>query len=250
MVKQNLYFHNGGFYAMPHFVGAIVELSKNPTDIGLYYGNSAGASWALVCYLVINGYATIEKVRLDMERVLSESRPISRIITPIYFELLDRCRENWPDDLAQRVSGILNIGVSTRNGHRFINQFKTNADIYNALVCSGTIAGCSNYKSMIDGETCLDGGYTFNPSVLPLNTTIIMSKIRVPLSLTCPPVCIHPFLEERGRRNAKNGLDGELILHDCGKFTMDVWFLIHDLSEKDLTWGRHIERITRSLISK
>jgi hypothetical protein len=243
--KKSLYFHNGGFYAMPHFVGAINELLRKKRRNYNYYGNSAGASWALVCYLILNGHLSFELLNPELERVFSKRRPISSILTPIYCDLIDVMIPYWPADLAKRVSGVLHIGVSTRNGHQFVNQFDTNADLYNALLCSGTISLCSNYESAIDNEVCLDGGYTFLPEHLPENTLIIASGIRAPLSLTCPPSFICPFLEENGRKNVLNGLEQPMVLHELGQMGMEWMLYLHSLMEKDANWSKHIANMTR-----
>lgn len=240
---RRIYFHNGGFYAMPHYIGAIRELSREKRKKTIYYGNSAGASWALVCYLVLCGYIPLDLLTPELYSVFSKSRPLSHILTPIYCDLIDVMIPFWPVDLAQQVSGILNVGISTRNGHKFINHFATNADLYNALLCSGTIALCSNYPSMIGGEVCLDGGYTFLPEQLPNNTLVIASNVRIPVSLTCPPQFICPLLEENGRRNVVHGLDNPLIIHNISPAKMEWLFYLHSCVEKDPKWVRHIHRM-------
>lgn len=211
----------------------------------IYYGNSSGASWALVCYLILNGHLSFELLNPELDRVFSKRRPVSPVLTPIYCDLIDVMTHYWPADLAKRVSGILNIGVSTRNGHQFVNHFDTNADLYNALLCSGTISLCSNYESIIDGTVCLDGGYTFLPEYFPKNTFIIASDIRAPLSLTCPPSFICPFLEENGRKNVLNGLEQPLVLHELGQTGMEWMLYLHSLTTKDPSWSKHIANMTR-----
>lgn len=243
--QRCLYFHSGGFYAMPHFVGAINELLRKKRRDYIYYGNSAGASWALVCYLILNGHLSFELLNPELDRVFSKRRPISPILTPIYCDLIDSMIPYWPADLAKRISGILHIGVSTRNGHHFVNQFDTNADLYNAMLCSGTIALCSNYESVIDGTVCLDGGYTFLPEYLPKNTLIIASGVQVPLCLTCPPSFICPLLEENGRRNVICGLEKPLLLHEVSPIGMEWLLYLHSLTTKDPNWSKHIANMTR-----
>jgi hypothetical protein len=156
----------------------------------------------------------------------------------------------WPADLAERVSGILHIGVSTKTQHKFVNQFKTNADLYNALMCSGTIACLSNYTSIIDGEVCLDGGYRFDETMIPKDATVLASDIRPPLSLTCPPRFLYPWLEENGRRNVIYGRQNPLVIHERGQQEMRITFLLHIRMTKDHQWEQHIEEITRSKITR
>lgn len=246
MPTKNLYFHSGGFYAMPHFIGAIDKLRRKKRKNYTYYGNSAGASWCLVCYLILNGYIDLDYTRVEVQKVFAKSRPVSPILTPIYCDLIDIMAPFWPPDLAQRVSGILHVGVTTKTGHKFINQFATNADLYNALLCSGTIALCSDYESVIDGEVCLDGGYTFQEHMLPENTTIIASDVLVLLSLTVPPPIVCPLLEANGRRNVERGLEKPIILYNGNPTEMYSWFFLHKSIPKDSTWATHIANMTRS----
>jgi len=245
MSAKNLYFHNGGLYGIPHFIGAIDELRKQEHRNYIYYGNSAGASFSLACYLVLNGYMDLDHMRDKIHEVFSKPRSVSPILTPIMIDLIDTVVPFWPVDLAQRVSGILNIGVTTKTGHKFVNQFATNADIYNALLCSGTIALSSNYESIIDGEVCLDGGYVFKQHMIPEDTIIIASDILVLLSLTPPPPIICPLLESNGRRNVKRGLENPIIIYNSKPGEMDIWFKLHSLMSKDLNWATHIANMTR-----
>lgn len=242
---KTIYFHQGGFYALPHYIGAIRELLReNKNTEFIYYGNSAGSSLALVCYLVLNDHVSIEQMKMLCHSVFSKPRPISRILTPIVCDLIDSSIPYWPADFAQRISGVINMGVSTRNGHKWMNEFATNRDIYNTLLCSGTIAGCSNYESTIDGEVCLDGGYTFTPDYLPKDTILIASDVKLPLSLTCPPSFITPFLEENGRRNVKYGLEQPMITHKYPHL-MKWWICLHEYTEKDPKWKGHIRKMCR-----
>jgi len=183
----------------------------------------------------------IDYVRSEVQKVFVKSRPISPILTPIYCDLIDIIAPFWPPDLAQRVSGILNVGVTTRTGHKFINQFRTNADLYNALLCSGTIALCSNYESVYDGEVCLDGGYIFREHMLPENTLIIASDVLVLLSLTIPPSFMCPLLEANGRRNVERGLEQPIVSNPT---EMDLWFHLHRIMPKDSKWATHIANMT------
>jgi hypothetical protein len=251
MEPKKIYFHNGALYGLPHYIGAIRELSLNkPDGVIHYYGNSAGAACALACYLVLNGYIPIDHLQVEMYKVLDQVDTITLTLTPLYCQLLDIMVPYWPVNLAERVSGILHVGVSTKTQHKFVNQFNTNADIYNALMCSGTLAGLSNYESVINGEVCLDGAYMFGYEFVPTNSTVIASDIRVPLSLTCPPRLLYPWLEENGRRNIAYGQQNPLIIHYRGPQYIATTFFIHKIKMKDPQWEQHIEEITRSKITR
>jgi hypothetical protein len=248
MEPRVLYFHNGGWYGMIHHGGAVKELSQEKQLNNIYYGNSAGGAYALACYLVLHGLLEIDHIQREVNKVFDRTILTSHIMTPLFCEFIDMIVPYWPDDLAQRVSGILNIGVSTKLGHRFINRFNTNADLYNTLLCSGTIAGFSNYESIIDGEICLDGGYMFNESLIPKGAVVIAPTIKSPLSLTFPPVFIRPWLEEIGRKNVIYGTERALSITYRNPLVMATLFLIHQYMWKDPKWKQHIETITRSKI--
>ena len=107
---KTIYFHQGGFYALPHYIGAIRELlRKNKNTDFIYYGNSAGASLALVCYLVLNDHVSIETMQKLCYSVFSKPRPISHILTPLFCDLIDSSIPYWPSDLAQRISGVIHL---------------------------------------------------------------------------------------------------------------------------------------------
>jgi hypothetical protein len=176
----SIYFNHGGFYSMPFYIGAIKQLHKeynkpkSNMDRNIkYYGNSAGSSWALVCYLVLNEYIPIEHLEHRLNEPFDKPRPLSCILTPIYVDLLDILAGYFPENLSQLLSGVLHVGVTTRVGHKFVSEYKTNADIYKALLCSGTISGCSCYESVIKGQTCLDGGFTIKREHIPEDAIIV-----------------------------------------------------------------------------
>jgi hypothetical protein len=251
MDPTKLNFHLGALYGIPHYIGAMRELQRNKPDGELhYYGNSAGGACALVCYLMLNGYITIDQIQSGAYKVLDNVGTITVTLTPIYCNLIDVMVPYWPADLAERVSGILYIGVSTKTQHKFVNQFKTNADLYNALMCSGTIVGLSNYPSIIDDEVCLDGAYRIDETMVPKNATVITSDIRPPLALTCPPRFLYPWLEENGRRNVIYGHRYPLFFHEINTKCVRTMFLMHECVAKDPQWEQHIEEITKSKISR
>jgi len=248
----NIYFHHGGFYAMQYFIGAIQQLQKeyNRPNSKLkrkkikYYGNSAGSSFALVCYLVLNGYLNLEQQKQKFDEQYDKKRPISTILTPIYIDLINLMVDLWPDNLAQLITGVLHIGVSTKTGHKFINKFENNCEIYNALMCSGTIAGCSNYESKINGEVCLDGAYLFTNEHLPKKAIIIASDVDIPLCLTIPPKIIRPVLQEKGVITIKQYFshkinDDKLIILNCTPLQMEFYFWLHEKMEKGV-WEEQI----------
>jgi hypothetical protein len=250
MSPRVLYFHNGGWYGMIHHAGAVRELARENQVDNIYYGNSAGGSFALVCYLVLNGYVSIDHIMTEVNKTFDSASLTSLNMTPLFCDFIDIMVPYWPDDLAKRISGIVNIGVSTKSGHRFINQFNTNADIYNTLLCSGTIPGLSGYESIIDGEVCIDGGFLFNINLIPKDAVIIVGNNKSPLSLTFPPAFIRPWIEEDGRRNVIYGPSRPLSIKYRTPFFMISMFLLHELWKKDMQISQYIEKITNSKITR
>jgi hypothetical protein len=203
----NLFFDAGGFYAMPYYSGAIKQLYKEYTTpnskldrIVHYYGNSAGATFAFICFLVFNKYMTVEQVEIQLNDSLDKVnlKHKSFNLTPLYIVLLDRLIQPLPKNIARKVSGFLHVGVSTCSGHEFISDFTTKSDLYHALMCSGTIVGCSNYESKIKGVVCLDGFYCFSDNHLPADTIIISNDNYKLLILTIPPYFIRRELNRAG----------------------------------------------------
>jgi hypothetical protein len=120
-----IYFHCGGFWAMCHYIGAIEQLYKeyNKPNSRLdrnikFYGNSAGSAWALVCYLVLNGIIEVEQMKIKINKQFDKNRPLSHILTPIYCDLIDCIIPYMPPNLHSLVSGVLHIGVTTKDGFR------------------------------------------------------------------------------------------------------------------------------------
>jgi hypothetical protein len=249
MEPKKLYFHNGGFYGLPFYIGAIRELARDPPHGEIhYYCNSAGVFGAVGCYLVMNGYITIYQLQSKLYETMDKIDTITFPITTAMFNIIESFVSYWPADLAVRVSGIVHIGVSTKTQHKFISEFNTNADLYNVLMCSGTIPIASNYKSIIDDEVYLDGGYTFDENLVPKNSTIIAWTC--PIALTCPPRFIYPWIEEKGRRNVVYGQQNPLINHYTEESELKILFMIYAWCNKDPTYEQKIEYLTKSKITR
>jgi hypothetical protein len=263
---DKIYFSSGGFYSLYHHIGAIKELHSeyNKPDSKLsrkiiYYGDSAGASAALICYLVLENLIQIDKV-YDFPSIMSKFDIINLNFTAIGCSLLDRLFDHCPPDLHARISDIIHIGVTTKNGHKHISKFSTNADVYHALLCTSSIPGVSNYDSKIGGETCIDGEYSFKYDSLPNDTIIIrFSTFSAPLTLTIPPLIIQQSLLEFGKKIVIDYINNtKSVTEDYDKTKKfrikDVldnsgWLLIQELMYKNPVWKTHIETKTKSKIS-
>ena len=232
----NIYFAGGGFYTIPYHIGAIKAIQNMGLRNITYYGNSAGSGCAILCYCVMNGLMTIE----DCNAILFDICTTKWATTETLIEMIDAISRYWPKDMATRVSGILNIGVSTINGHKFINKFDTNYDLYNALMCGGTLAGFSDYNGLYDGDICIDGLYTFRHVTLPTDIIYIANFIYAPLSLTNPPKIIYDIEKAIGYANTifgKTNLYNDIVLPDA---ILRALFTIHALSHKNMDYAKHI----------
>lgn len=263
---DKIYFGSGGFYLLYNHIGAIRELHSeyNKPDSKLsrkiiYYGDSAGASAAIICYLVLENLLNLDKL-YEILRFMSNFDITNINFTAIGCSLLDRLFDHCPPDLHARISNIIHIGVTTKNGHKHISQFSTNADVYHALLCSASIPGVSNYESKIDGETCIDGAYSFKYECLPTDTMIItLSMFSAPLTLTIPPVLIQQSLIEFGKQNVIDCVNNSKSVTQTNgnikkcriRSILDTngWLLVQDLMYKNPLWKTHIETKTKSKIS-
>jgi hypothetical protein len=257
---DKIFFGSGGFYALYNHLGSIKELHKeyNKTNSKLsrnivYYGISAGAIASILCYLLLENLIIIDKLNDLMEHV----NITSFNLTSIGIAVLDRLFDICPDDLHKRISNIIHIGVTTKNGYNHISQFTSNADLYNAVVCSSTVAGLSNYDSIINGDVCIDGVYSFKYEYIPVDAIIIDMRIfSVPITITIPPLIIQSMLVEMGKNTVIQYVNNRPVINDdnknfkfAGMLDIRGWLFIHGLTYKNPIWKRHIELKTNSKMS-
>lgn len=264
---DKIYFSSGGFYALYNHIGAIKELHSeyNKSDSKLsrkiiYYGDSAGACASLICYLVLENLLQIDKL-YEILRFIGTIDILNLNFTAIACSLLDRLFDQCPADIHSRISNVIHIGVTTKNGHKHISKFNTNADVYHALLCSVSIPSLSSYDSRIGGETCIDGAYSFNYDCIPADAMIItLSMFSAPLSLTIPPLIIQQSLLGCGKQivvdyvnNTKSAIedDNDKTKKFRLKDILDTngWLLVQELIYKNPMWKTHIETKTKSKIS-
>lgn len=263
---DKIYFGSGGFYSLYHHIGAIRELHAeyNKPDSKLsrkiiYYGDSAGACASLICYLVLENLLQIDKLYENL-RFMNTIDILNLNFTAIGCSLLDRLFDNCPTDLHARISDVIHIGVTTKNGHKHISQFETNADVYHALLCSASIPGISNYESKIGGETCIDGAYSFKYDCIPNDIMIIRTTMfSAPFTLTIPPLIIQQSLLQFGKQvvidyinNTKSVTDKCESIQKCrirDLLDKNGWLAVQELMYKNPMWKTHIETKTKSKIS-
>ena len=252
-----IYFDGGGFWAMSHYIGAIEQLHNeyNKPNSKLdrtihYYGNSAGGTFAFICYLVLNGYIPIDDLDIQLSRQFNKPKEMTHIVTQMYIDILDVLFTYVPSNIAELLSGVLYVGVSTKCGHTFVSEYTTTADITNVLLCSGTIAGFSNYESKIKNETCLDGSYLFLPKHIPEDAIIISNDTPFPLCLTIPDTKTHRKLTKKGKsyvkRYFKYGEQMQITNYDCSPLFMECAFYLHEHMNKCKDYKKHICKLTNS----
>ena len=227
---------------MNQFIGSIHEIISNKDEYvasPFFYGCSAGAGYALACYLVFHGYIPLEKVEQDTYAVFDKPRPMSAIVTPIYCDLIDRLIVYWPANLYELVSGVLHIGVSTQSGFKWINKFNSNYDVYNAMMCSGTIVGFTSYASIYDGAVCIDGAYLFRYGYLPQECLCIDIPLS-PIALTIPPSIIRPYLVAQGREKVRVGRKPQTELDEFSPTFIAMMFVIHAQMTPDPQWEKRL----------
>jgi hypothetical protein len=264
MNYNSIYFDSGGFYMFCILAGSLQEIHSEYHRAGSrigrepkLYGNSAGAACALICYLVLHDLAPISLVDELMFGLIDRQRPFSLSLTPIMCELIDEGIKYWPADLHQRVSGILHIGITTQTGHRYISKFKTNADIYHALLCSMTVVGFSTYDTIYKNRVCIDGWYTFAYTGIREDCLVLTDDLYFPWVLTVPPKIIRKYLMAYGNAMVSDRCNGRTtdrgLIRDEWRVkdpkVADMMLKIHSIWYKDPQWKRHIETKTKSRIS-
>jgi hypothetical protein len=166
----------GGAFGMIYQMGVLRRLRRIHT-IKKIYGNSAGALLGLMLLL---GY-TDEELRSVYDDIAD--RAIERILgnpfnfdsyclTGHHFYVLDAIHKRFPDAYRQ-IGNRLFIGVTPKSGFRWINKFKSNAHLFNTLLCSFQVPILCSYDAKIDGELCVDGGFGFDHRHLPKNVVTV-----------------------------------------------------------------------------
>lgn len=261
---DKIFFCSGGFYAINNHFGAIKELHKEYNSPNscisrniVYYGVSAGAIASVLCYLVLENLITLDKAH-ELVTFMNTLNMIDLNITSVGINMIDRLFDCCPLDLFERISNVINIGVTTKDGYKQISTFTSNADLYNVILCSCTIAGVFNYDSQINGELCIDGVYSFKYGYLPPDTLIIkLSLFSWPITLTVPPPIMQGLLLEMGRKSVVDYVNNNRpVINDDDNNSKQIkvrnilgvneWLFIHGLTYKNPMWKKHIEFKTNS----
>jgi hypothetical protein len=253
-MTENVFFHGGGFYAFCNYVGSIKRLYQEYTNPNgwlfnkevHFYGNSAGATAALMCYMVFNDLITIdffEQMMTGDNNILDKPIPPTLSLTPRCFAIVDYFLPHWPTDLHARITDKVFIGVTTETGHEFVSRFESNYYLGNALACSGTIVGLTTYDAKIDNRPCLDGEIRFSYNRLPRNTIILECPFWFPLCMTVPPIAIRQLVIDIGFSSVNKAMTAEAHTPLPELFddkSIEWLFKIYKISYKNPMWNVHI----------
>ncbi len=246
---NKFFFRGGGYYALCNYVGSIKRLYHEYKTTGkdfVFYGNSAGAVAALMCYMVFNDLITIdffEQMMTGDNNILDKPIPPTLSLTPRCFAIVDYFLPHWPADLHARITDKVFIGVTTETGHEFVSRFESNYYLGNALACSGTIVGLTTYDAKIDNRPCLDGEFQFSFDCLPRDTVIVECPFWFPLCMTVPPNSIRQLVIDIGYSSVNIAMTARVHMPSQDVFdakTIEWLFKIYEASYKNPMWNVHI----------
>jgi hypothetical protein len=168
MTKQlpkNLYL-GGGAFGCIYYIGAVRALYEaNIRDLTLY-GNSAGALVGVFYILQMPADEIADIFANSVRDATSEitANPIqitSYQLTQHHFKVLDVINKQSPDAY-KKCSGRIKIGVTTENeGFQWKDNFTSQVDFFNTLLCSFNIPYLCNYSAKLNQINCVDGGCGF-----------------------------------------------------------------------------------------
>ena len=212
MFPKNIYFAGGAFGCVYHLGVANALLEHKISELNVY-GNSAGVFVGML-YILADGNMS-KFYKLYMKCVASAKNNIaaapftlsSYALTHYHLVIFDYVHKRHPDAYL-KCNGRLHVGVTTPAGFVWVNQFGSNADLFNTLLCSVNVPILCDYDAKLDGTICIDGGYGFDPTKdLPLDIiTIGLSDVRYDLNgdiplvfrVLPPPDCVCEFYYQKG----------------------------------------------------
>jgi hypothetical protein len=181
---------NGGAYsgAMEHFgqINALIDF-KIISNETIFYGNSAGALFALLSFLYANNRIKRCDIRRGLDDVV-ESMRTCRVMdtTEFLFANINNMKRLCYKELYLDATDKIVIGITTRNGFRWIRKYKSNYHLFKTLAYSCNLSCMSSFS-----HKYLDGWYSYNAyRDLPPNTLISRTTYY-------PPICLMPFTDQR-----------------------------------------------------
>jgi hypothetical protein len=178
-IPPSLYL-GGGAFGCIYYIGVVRALYEaNIRDLTVY-GNSAGALVG-VLYILQMPASEIADIFSNIVTIATKeimTNPVqitSYQLTQHHLTVFDIIHKHSPDAY-KKCSGRLKIGVTTElNGFQWKDTFTSQADFFNALLCSFNIPYLCNYNAKINDVNCVDGGCGFVSSRdLPIDTLKIL----------------------------------------------------------------------------
>jgi len=178
---KNIYI-TGGAYGMIYQLGALSNLReeiKNSNSV--LYGCSAGAL-SCVMFLLYDDKYTLELYKSITTNAFNgllfnfnEANLTIQLIKAI--EIIHREHPT----AYKKLNNMINIGVTTKNGFKWYNTFKSNNDLFNILLCSFHVPFLCTYNAQLDGIKCIDGGFGIDVDKdLPKDCFVICPKMYKP----------------------------------------------------------------------
>jgi len=181
---------NGGAYsgAVEHFghINALIDFNVASKDT-VFYGNSAGTLFAILLFLYVNKRISRDDIR-EVQSAFVESMRTCRITdtTEFLFTNINHIKRFCYPDFYLEARDKIVIGITTRDGFRWVRKYKSNYHFFKTLAysCNLSCMSCFSHKH-------LDGYYGYNAfRDLPPNTLISRTTYY-------PPICFIPFADER-----------------------------------------------------
>ena len=205
---------SGASWGCLFYIGFYKGLIKEYKDENIgkkinIYGNSAGALIALGIAL---GYSVsnIEDIYKYLSSQAIENGVMGKMT--IYHEnCLNKFLKNKTDYLL--VNNRLHVGITTKSGHIFINQFTSNEHLKHILHCSFYVPFYCTYKAIYNGEQVIDGSIGFNYESLSRNiiSVGVSDNFDYDISIKLPTsVCYKPIINDNYNKIFNQGYNQTL----------------------------------------
>lgn len=258
---ENIYY-TGGSYTMIYQIGVTSYLSRK-YDIHKikWYGCSAGSLAIVLMFLlppekILQYYLDIVD---DMKKLIeTNSFDLNNYnLTDRHFAALQVIHKTDPEAY-KKVSGKVNIGVTTPSGFVWYNTFSSNQELFNVLLCGFHVPVLCKYKARINGHKCMDGGFGMDHCLnLPKNTLIICPRVdkhaqlngHMPDKYTVipPPLTEIYNYYDKGRKDIRNYIkygktSGRVLYAGPNELSIpeSVWRFIRNIQPEDENYSVEI----------
>jgi hypothetical protein len=246
---DHIMYTGGGFSgAVEHFghMNALID-SNIITRTTKFYGNSVGALFAIVTFLYANKRIKRRRLQWILEQFV-KSMDTCKLTdtTELVFTNLHTIKRFCYRDLYLDACDKVIIGVTTRNGFKWVSNYKSNYHLFQSLIYSSSLSCMSTFSNKY-----LDGWYAYNAfRDLPTNTLISRTTYY-------PPHCLIPFTDQRivtflynkgyfngSREIQRYKKDGMEQLIDSQNINYQLLFSLHDkLAIINPEWKKELKRM-------